>query len=219
MVFRKDATSKVRARADEDKAEVRQSFITAGRRLLAGGDPSKVSLRRIAAEAGYSPGTIYSYFADFRALYRAVRERDMEDAVVVFENLAAAEAEPRARVRNLFLGTVRYWLGHPEHFDVLYTMPGGVQDGGSPDEQFGQAPVVVRAVNVYYDAVAALFDSLPAHPMPARLAADSMLAAVYGLIAFPRMTPTMAWSDTTAMAEVVVDAILARWGAPAGLAG
>lgn len=215
MVFRKDAASKVRARADEDKAQVRQSFITAGRRLLAGGDPAKVSLRRIAAEAGYSPGTIYSYFADSRALYRAVRERDMEDAVLVFENLAATEPEPRARVRALFLGTVRHWLGHPEHFDVLYAMPTGVHERAPTEEQFGQSAVVVRAVGVYYDAVAALFDVLPSHPLPARLAADAMLAAVYGLIAFPRMTSTMAWSDTTAMAEVVIDAMLAGWGAPA----
>ena len=50
-----------RARTPEDKAKVRDAFIAAGRRLLAEGDPSRVSLRMIAAEAGYAPGAIYQY--------------------------------------------------------------------------------------------------------------------------------------------------------------
>lgn len=108
MTFRTDSASKGRARADEDKARVRQAFVSAGRKLLSEGDPSKVSLRRIAAEAGYSPGTIYSYFADWRALYRAVRERDMEDAVAVFEMLVSQHSDPFLRLRNLFIGTVDY---------------------------------------------------------------------------------------------------------------
>lgn len=210
MVFRKDATSKGRARADEDKAKVRQSFVTAGRRLLATEDPSKVSLRRIAAEAGYSPGTIYSYFPDWRALYRAVRERDMEDAVFAFEKLVSSSTDPLERLRNLFTGTVHYWLAHPDHFDVLFWMP-VKQESELDDELFGQTPVVIRALNVYYDAVQLFFDSLPTHPLPVRLAADSLLASVYGLIAFPRMTQTMKWSETNAMATIVVNTMLAQW--------
>lgn len=210
MVFRKDVASKGRARADEDKAKVRQSFVVAGRRLLAVEDPSKVSLRRIAAEAGYSPGTIYSYFADSRALYRAIRERDMEEAVLVFEQLLADQAAPRQRVRNLFLGSVAYWIAHPEHFDVLFSMPDKAA-AKSLDEQFGQTPVVVRALNLYYDAVQQFFDSLARPPLAPRLAADALLGAVYGLVAFPRMTQTMPWSDTTAMAAVIVDTMLTQW--------
>lgn len=214
MVLRTDAASKGRARGDEDKAKVRQAFVTAGRRLLATEDPAKVSLRRIAAEAGYSPGTIYSYFADSRALYRAVRERDMEEAVGVFAALVAQESGPREKLRSLMTGTVRYWLAQPDHFDVLFSMPGKTED--TPDEAFGQTPVVMRALNIYYAAVALFFDSLPRHPLPVQLAADSMLAAVYGLIAFPRMTQTMTWSDTTAMSVVIIDTVLAEWERRAG---
>jgi AcrR family transcriptional regulator len=210
MTFRTDSASKGRARADEDKARVRQAFVSAGRKLLAEGDPSKVSLRRIAAEAGYSPGTIYSYFADWRALYRAVRERDMEDAVAVFEMLVSQHSDPFLRLRNLFIGTVDYWLKNPEHFDVLFAMP--VKGPETEDvELFGQAPVVVRALSIYYDAIQVFFDSLPQYPMTPRLAADALLAAVYGLIAFPRMTQTMKWSGTAEMAEIVVDSILKEW--------
>jgi AcrR family transcriptional regulator len=211
MVFRKDITSRARARADEDKAQVRHAFVTAGRRLLATEGASKVSLRRIAAEAGYAPGAIYSYFADSRALYRAVRERDMEDAIEVFQELVSTENEPLARVRSLFVGTVKYWLSRPDHFDVLFSMPANQLGPIVGTELFGQTPVVVRALEIYYQAVDAFFVSLPSHPFSPRLAADSLLAAVYGLIAFPRMTQTMNWSDTAEMAEVVIDSMLNQW--------
>lgn len=210
MVFRKDVESKGRARADDDKAKVRQSFVTAGRKLLSTEEASKVSLRRIAAEAGYSPGTIYSYFADSRALYRAVRERDMEDAVLFFENIVNAHGDAQIRVRSLFLGTVEYWLAHPDHFDVLFSMP--EKDAADVStELFGKTPIVVRALNVYYDAIDNFFASLARPPAEPRLAADALLGAVYGLIAFPRMTSTMDWSDTKTMAALVIDGMISRW--------
>ncbi|MGO4477934.1 hypothetical protein AB4Z32_16930 [Massilia sp. 2TAF26] len=134
----------------------------------------------------------------------------MEDAVAVFEMLVSQHSDPLLRLRNLFIGTVDYWLKNPEHFDVLFAMP--VKESVSDEaELFGQAPVVVRALNVYYDAIQVFFDSLPQYPMSPRLAADALLAAVYGLIAFPRMTQTMKWSSTAAMADIVVDAILKEW--------
>lgn len=209
MVFRKDVESRGRARAHEDKEKVRQAFVSAGRKLLLTEDASNISLRRIAAEAGYSPGTIYGYFADSRALYRAVRELDMEDAILVFERIVEENPEPQQRVRSLFLGTVEYWLANPEHFDVLFSMPDKVEQNST--ELFGQTPVVLRALNVYYGAVEDLFSSLPSSPSQPRVEADALLAAIYGIIAFPRMTSTMIWSDTKTMAAVVIDSMVRRW--------
>lgn len=213
MVFRNDPASKGRARGDDDKAKVRLAFVAAGRHLLATEDPAKVSLRRIAAAAGYSPGSIYSYFPDARALYRAVRERDMEEASAAFEQLLAAHTDPEHGLRHLMLGTVQYWLSHADHFDILFAMPG--RKAAVADDSFGQSAVVLRALAIYDGAVQAYFDSLPRHPMPIRLASDALLAAVYGMIAFPRMTQTMPWSALPAMAGVVVDAMLAQWRAAA----
>jgi hypothetical protein len=114
------------------------------------------------------------------------------------------------------MDTVEYWLNHIDQFDVLFSPPlkqppVPVADG----QPFGQTAIVVRALNVYYGAVEAFFDSLPAHPVPHRLAADALLAAVHGIIQFPRMTRTMQWSDIASMAEVVIDGMLDHWTAQA----
>ena len=205
-----------RAHKPEDKALVRQAFIDAGRHLMALEDPATVSLRRIAAAAGYSPGTIYHYFQDHHALLIAIRELDMNQATDRFEALARGIADPAERVRTLFIDTVNYWLEHLDGFDILFSRPPYraplLTSVGVP---FGQSPTVLRSLSVYYDAVDAFFESLPRHPLPARLAADSLIAVTHGLIAFPRATRTMKWSDTKKMAQAAVDAMLAAWTAQA----
>ena len=86
-----------RAYSAEDKAKVRQALIETGRHLFAIEGAARVSLRRIAAEAGYSPGSIYQYFQDHHALQIAIRELDMNQATDHFEAFAARIKDPVAR--------------------------------------------------------------------------------------------------------------------------
>ncbi|GGC60542.1 TetR/AcrR family transcriptional regulator [Undibacterium terreum] len=205
-------TDRSRARATEDKEKVREAIVSAGRQLFATEDPATVSLRRIATFAGYSPATIYNYFDDYRALYTAVRAHEMELATKRFERIAARTKDPEDRVRKLFLGTAQYWLKHLDDFDLVFALP--VKKASvltNENKPFGQSPTVTRALKVYYGAMHAYFDSLPRHPIPARLAADTLLAAVHGIISFPRMTRTMVWSDMETMAKNVIDGMLHQW--------
>ncbi len=203
-----------RARATEDKEKVREAIVNAGRQLLATEDPSKVSLRRIAAVAGYSPATVYNYFDDYRALYTAVRAHEMELATSRFERIAARTKDPEQRVRKLFLATAQYWLKHLDDFDLVFALPAKkTTDPAADPSPFGQSPTVMRALKVYYDAVDAYFSTLLHPPIPPRLATDTLMAAVHGIVAFPRMTRTMVWSDMETMAEIVIDGMLHRWNA------
>lgn len=203
---------RARAHRDEDKAKVRQAFVEAGRQLMASEDPAGVSLRSIAARAGYSPGTIYRYFQDHQALLFAIREVDMNAAADRFEAIAKRYPDPVQRVRRLFAGTVAYWLDHPDPFDLLFSRPPNrpplLNDQGLP---FGRSGVVQRPLRLYRDAVQALFDTLPEPPLPVQLATDTLIATTYGIIAFPRHTRTMRWSRTQAMAETAIDALLSAW--------
>jgi AcrR family transcriptional regulator len=201
-----------RAKTPEDKAKVRQAFINAGRRLLAHEHPSQVSLRRVAAEAGYSPASIYQYFDDHRALFVAVRENDLTAAAEYFEKVASGVADPVERVRQVSVRSVDYWLSRPEQFDFLFSMVG--KTSGTTDDneaRFGESPVVMRALNVYYHAVDALFDTFPEPPLPNRLAGDTLIAAIYGIVLVPRTTASKRWSDTYRMVELTVGAIIDSW--------
>ena len=78
---------------------------------------------------------------------------------------------------------------------------------------FGKSPVVHDSLTLYYETVEQFFATLSKPPMPSRLAADLLIAAVHGTIVFPRMTRTMEWSDTRTMVEKLVKTIVQQWGA------
>jgi AcrR family transcriptional regulator len=208
---------KTRAKSDQAKNEVRSAFIAAGRALLSKDGSAEVSLRSIAATAGYSPGAIYQYFGDHRELLMAIREQDMLAAVVAFERIAAREQDPERRVKKVFLGVARYWLENFDHYLILFSLPPNKQPiKGRDGVPFGRSPVVVRSYSLYDRIVRELFESYDHPPIPVKCAVDSLIAAVHGIVAFPKHTRTMDWTDTLVMAEIVIDALLLSWRSTSG---
>ncbi|WP_399679675.1 TetR/AcrR family transcriptional regulator [Xenophilus sp.] len=199
-----------------DRRRVRQAFIDAGRRILVEQGAGAMSMRHIAARAGYSPGSIYQYFPDRRALLVAIREFDMNAATDAMEACAQATANPARRVRAVFLEAARYWLAHPDHFDVLFAGSRERAALHTPEGlPFGRSSSVVRSLALYRQVVDDFLASLPRRPIDTTLAMDSLIAATHGVIAFPRVTPSMPWSATATMVETVVSALIGQWACDA----
>ena len=193
---------------------MRESIIAAGEKLFASEDAAKVSLRKIAALAGYSPGTIYQYFPDQQALFLAIREIDLAAATKGLALIAKSTSDPAERVRLVFVGAVKYWRKHFEQFQVLHSLPPTrpsphYWDGST----FGQSKAVVASYKLYEGVIRELFDSFPKDPMPLKLATDALIAATHGVISFPMYTRTMNWSNATRMAEAVVNSFIESWSA------
>ena len=212
----RSTSGKLRSRAisPEDKTKVRKAFIAAGRKLLTDQPHGDVSLRRIAAEAGYAPGTIYQYFQDYNALLFAIREIDLQIATDALDSISVSVDNPVERVRALAKGSARYWLQHPDQFDVLFARPPTKTAASDLPNAFGRSPVVQRALQIYYSAVDELFKTLNSPCISSRLAADTLIATTYGIVAFPRSTPTMRWSNQYQMAERAIDALVDSWLKP-----
>ena len=200
---------RARAHSPEDKAKVRQAFIDVGQKLFLEEGAENVSLRSIAAAAGYSPGTIYQYFHDHRELLFAIREFDMNAATDLIERSAAGEKDPAIRLKKMFVGSVRYWLAHMDDFNLLFAGPGARRRAeGTP---FGQSASVSRSLALYRSTVDQYLASLPTRPLPTVLATDIMIATTHGVIAFPQLTSTMQWSDVGEMAEHAIDSLIHHW--------
>ncbi|MBO4224102.1 TetR/AcrR family transcriptional regulator [Bradyrhizobium neotropicale] len=206
---------RVRANTTKARNELRAAFIKAGRKLLADRGSKNVSLRSIAAAAGYSPGTIYQYFDDHRALLLAIREEDMLSAVVAFEEIAASEPDPEQRVIKVFLGVARYWLDNFDHYQMLFSLPPhkiAVKDAtGVP---FGRSAIVARSYSLYDRIVRDLLAGYGSSSLDAKCAVDSLIAAVHGIVAFPIYTRTMNWTDPLKMTEFVVTSLIDSWRRP-----
>jgi AcrR family transcriptional regulator len=204
--------ARTRAHSAQAKSDVRAAFIAAGRRLLAAKGSKQTSLRSIAAAAGYSPGTIYQYFGDHRALLLAIREEDMLTAVIAFEKIAASEPDPEQRVLKVFLGVARYWLDNFDHYQTLFSLSpyklAVKDDTGIP---FGRSPIVTRSYSLYDRIVRDLLATYDVAPVDAKCAVDSLIAAVHGMVSFPMYTRTMDWTDPMTMVEMAVKSMLSSW--------
>lgn len=204
--------SRSRANTAEAKNDLRAKFIAAGRRLLAAKGSKDISLRSIAAAAGYSPGTIYQYFRDHRALLLAIREEDMLTAVIAFEKIAAGESDPEERVIKVFLGAARYWLDNFDHYQTLFSLsPDKLVVNDATGLPFGRSPVVVRSYSLYDRIVRDLLMAHGATSVDAKCAVDSLIAAVHGIVSFPIYTRTMNWTDGLTMVEFVIQSVVSCW--------
>ncbi len=205
---------KIRARSDDEKARVREAIIAAGRELFSREDPEQVSLRRIAAAAGYAPAAIYRYFKHQQDLFTHIREHDMLEAAYALCKLIERKRDPRQRVLALYIGTADYWLERMDAFLVLFPPARASRPAADEEHPFARSAGVRKLLALYYGTVKELFDTLPRAPMHYRLAADTLLAGVHGSLVFPLMTPSMEWSDRREMIKRLVNSTVSHW-APA----
>lgn len=205
-----------RARSPEEKAAVRQALIAAGRRAFAEQDYTKVSLRGIAAAAGYTPAVVYHYFADRQALFMAVREEDLERAVEQISAAACGEVDPAMRLRKLLSVMLKHWRAHFDQYEILFSgvgrQPTPRTSEGTP---FGRSEVAVRSYQQYENAVRDFFDTLPRYPMPLKLATDSIVVAIHGAVAVPMHLGTLRWSAGDKLAKAIVDSFITAWSVTA----
>jgi AcrR family transcriptional regulator len=203
-----------RARSAEAKDRVRAAIIEAGRVAFSGQEFDKVSLRGIAAAAGYSPSVIYSLFLDRQDLYLAIRERDLEGATDYFEEMISACTDPAERLRRLFLVATDYWRNHLDQYDVLYGRPLHRPTARYVDgSMFGSSPIAVRAGKVWLDTIETYLASLPKAPVTTRLATECLVLAMHGIVSIPPRQLSKSWSLTTDIALETVDSFIASWSA------
>ncbi|HVV09848.1 TetR/AcrR family transcriptional regulator [Amycolatopsis sp.] len=99
---------------------LREELITACLTLIESEGIGAVSLRRVAREAGVSPGAPYHHFADRAALLNTIAARGYEQLLA---DLRAAHGASRSPVRALgaMIETyVRFARSHPAYSQLMY---------------------------------------------------------------------------------------------------
>lgn len=204
--------NKTRAKSADAKEGVRDAFIDAGRTLLATKGSKEYSLRAVAAAAGYSPGAIYKYFSDHRALLLAIREQDLLAATIEFERIAASEVNPERRVKALCIGAAKYWIENFEQFETMFSLaPSSDVIRDSAGVPFGRGAIAARSYDVFDKVIRDFLRAAESSAIDPKLAVDTLVAAVHGIVWFPNATKALAWSKAETMLSVLIDATLADW--------
>jgi AcrR family transcriptional regulator len=116
-------------RKELHRRDLTEKILAAARELLISQGVAGLSMRALAAKVGYSATAIYSYFADKKAVLRALLDADCAALRRAMDH-AVAESDPIERLRRLGRAYVDFGFQNPDHYRVLMMTPAepGVMD-------------------------------------------------------------------------------------------
>lgn len=154
-----------RARRKED---ARARILAAARRIVLDEGFAALTMRRIAAEVGYSPAALYLHFDSREALARELGGAGMRE---LHERLtrAAAIASPLARLKALAAAYVTFAREEPETYRLIFMEPGFAATALAGKDAAGAAAFALLAA-VFADLAAE--GRLAPQADPAGLATD-----------------------------------------------
>src|SRR6516165_3561792 len=107
---------------EQARANVRQAMLEAARVLVTAEGYRGFSMRRLAHSIGYTPKTLYLYFADKDDLLSELIEVDMGHLVDHLERAARDQADPARRLDAVALAYVAFGLDNPHAYEVIFMM-------------------------------------------------------------------------------------------------
>lgn len=173
-------------------AATRQRLVEVALSLVQTEGREACSLRRVAAEAGMSRSTPYSYFADKEALIDAVRAAALHRLSDGCEAAVAAAPDLAGRVRALGQAYLDFAFAHPALYDLIFEA-----HGRSEEHRAAAARYAALAEGPLGEARAAGLSTLP----PDRLGAV-LWASTHGLIALRRAGKVDEAGFETALADL-----------------
>jgi AcrR family transcriptional regulator len=163
---------------DESRAETRERLMAAARKLFARDGYTVTSLDRIASEAGYSKGAIYSNFRNKSEVFRAVIES--EGKVNVASMIEAIRAAPTP---DAVIEAVAQWAdSRADEGNWAVTLLDHARQGGN--RLRFEEPVLSFFRENWRQTGEALLERLPRPD----LTAESLGAVVFALVYAPAMT-------------------------------
>ncbi|BEK92942.1 TetR/AcrR family transcriptional regulator [Nocardia seriolae] len=139
--------------------DLREELLRASLQLIESEGLAAVSLRKVAREAGVSPGAPYHHFADRAALMSALAARGFEILGAAMTSARETAPDPRAALIAMATGYVAFARDHSAYFRIMFRPELSQPDKHPDTEAAGDAAFAVLEATVA-DAVASGF--LPA---------------------------------------------------------
>lgn len=110
-----------RERREREREEMREKILAAAMRLFLSEGYESVTIRRIADEVAYTPGAMYSYFADKEAIIFELCKRAANVLNGMFKPLMLV-ANPFERLLALGRVYMQFALEHRSYYDLMFIM-------------------------------------------------------------------------------------------------
>ncbi len=105
-------------RRERKRAEMTEKIMDTAREMFARDGYEAVTLRKIARAIKYSPGTIYQYFKDKRALVQAIIHKDALDLREYMISCLDG-GDPVGQLLELARRYAEWGISHPNHYRLM----------------------------------------------------------------------------------------------------
>jgi AcrR family transcriptional regulator len=109
-------------RRERERGELRHKIVSAARQLFAEKGVEAVTMRAVADRIEYTATALYGHFADKNTLLHAIVTEDFLLFAKQFHSVEAIE-DPAFRLRAAAHAYVRFGLGHPNHYRLMFMTP------------------------------------------------------------------------------------------------
>ncbi len=191
-----------RQRRESEKQELRRAILQAASDLFVERGYEGFSLRQVAERIGYSPTTIYLYFADKDSLIFALLDDAFDQFGTALRQAADPITDPLAKLEALGRAYVRFGLTHPQHYQVMFVMRGDFLLQARATETLPR----IASFNVLRDAVAYAIASGSLRPGDADAVSLLLWAIMHGIVSLAISMPLMITPER--VAEVEQDALV-----------
>lgn len=115
-------------RSDHSKEELEALVIDATAALIEEQQTTKVTARQIAERVGYTPGTLYTHFANLDDIFLHVNARGLAELRLALAAAVAAETTPERAIRAMGLAYLEFSRTRRHRFQLMFTprLPQGV---------------------------------------------------------------------------------------------
>ena len=104
----------------EEKAAARARILAAARRLIVARGFRSLSIRALAAQVRYAPGTIYLYSPSREAIARELCLAGYRELLAQLQAAVRVKASPEVNFRALFTAYVDFGLHQPDTYRLIF---------------------------------------------------------------------------------------------------
>jgi AcrR family transcriptional regulator len=108
-------------RKERERQEMRQGILQAAAHLFVTEGFPKTTIRAIASEIEYSPGTIYTYFKDKQEILNALFHQFFDELNIALRTAGEA-VESTNRLTAIGRAYIDFALQNPEHYELMFLM-------------------------------------------------------------------------------------------------
>jgi AcrR family transcriptional regulator len=172
-------------RREKQKEALRQAILAAAGELFLAHGYEGFSLRQVAERVGYSPTTIYLYFADKDELLFTVVLEGFERFGRMLEEAYASTNEHSARLEALGRAYIRFGLENPTHYRLMFMQRSEFLLRPRPG---GRKPTI-DSFGVLFRAVEEALAEGVLKPTEPLVVAQLLWAGVHGIVALALNMP------------------------------